>query len=123
MSVVNLSWYTSAVLLLGSILVSFITFIPDAESSMNRLPLVFVIASAVAAMSAVILHRKPANHWVHTSKPFHTLFVVIASFVTLVVLMIGESGRSLTVVVSPGKNARQLKLLVNGYDSSFTNDK
>ena len=87
MTVVNLSWYTSVVLLLGVLMLSFMSFAPGAESFFNSLLIGFVAGAAVTAMTAMILHRKPSSHWVHTSKPFYMLFVAIATAATLVVAL------------------------------------
>lgn len=89
MNVVALSWYTSFVLLFGAFVLSFITVAPGDGLFFIRLFFGFAAGGIAASISAVVLSRKPPRHWVHTSKPFFTLFFAIATASTLVVALIG----------------------------------
>ncbi len=89
MRVVWLAWYICGVCLLLALLLSAVTYTPDAQHLGVVLPAAFGGVALLAGGAAVGLGRLPPTHRVHRSKPFWAGLLAVAVTVTLLLVLVG----------------------------------
>jgi hypothetical protein len=89
MNVVTLAWYSSGMLALLCLLISAISVAPQAEQFVGWLFASTGIAAVVMAGVAIFLSSLPTDHWVRKSRPLSTALIVVATVVSLLVILIG----------------------------------
>jgi hypothetical protein len=84
----HLAAWTSAVLAIGSVLVSAITVMPEAESGRSTLLMVVVSLAGVFAATGIVLWLLPEDHWCNRSRTVRGILSIVATVATLLVLAI-----------------------------------
>jgi len=84
----GIAWYLCGVFALLALMVSLITFHPDAQRMAAVLFFTFCGCAIAASLIAIWLGRLPEAHWVHESKPLHVGVMVLAAFLTICVILV-----------------------------------
>jgi hypothetical protein len=91
MNLAHLSWYLTAVLALAALLSSFMTVIGEDGKPTSPLiiPAVLVCGALLFGLLSAYLTHLPTSHWVKQSKSLFAAFVVVATVVTFLLVVIG----------------------------------
>jgi len=83
MTIQGLAWYVSGVLGLTSVMTSFISYGPGAESFAFKMFAIPAVGAIAAACLARRLGGLPSDHWACNSKPLWWTTASVAMLVTL----------------------------------------
>jgi len=87
-SLTGILWYICGMATVSALVTSLITFLPERQWVGDVLYMVFVSMAVATAAVAWFLGRLPATHRIHQSAPLKASLLVIATVLTVLLVMV-----------------------------------